>query len=107
MQHGDTHVIAQIESTCKKLKHDSLTTIAAACSCCHCSSLTDTWRRQEEDDNSLPYNTGDACHPTEIKLYCRSREFDGLSKTALFQLSRACTKYPESTIRGLSDFGRL
>ena len=39
-----------------------------------------------------------SCHPTEIKLYCRSREFDVLSKTALFQQSHACTTYPESSL---------
>ena len=96
VQHGDLHVITQIADTCKKLKHQSLLNIAASCCCSYCSSLTARWRRQ--DDNALLYNSGDACHLTEVKLYCRSREFEGMSKTTLFQLSRVSAEYSESSV---------
>ncbi len=96
VQHGDLHVITQIADTCKKLKHQSLLNIAASCSCSYCSSLTARWRRQY--DNALQYNSGDACHPTEVKLYCRSGEFEGMSKTTLFQLSRVSAEYSESSV---------
>ena len=37
VQHGDVHV---------KSLTMRLMTIAAACSCCHCSSIADKWRRR-------------------------------------------------------------
>ncbi len=39
------------------------------CCCCNCSSLTAKWSGRQEEDFSLPYNSGDACHPTAIKHF--------------------------------------